>query len=216
MAQDKRNNGSGSNSDYYHKPLKLLGIQSGRTILDIACGTGKLLRNAESMGLRCYGIDISETAISQARTIVKGELICANVEYGLPYDNNFFDYITCLGSFEHFENQVNVVREICRVAKKSCRIYFLIPNECYILHKLGYETDFQPVVNRHSLAGYRRLIESEGLTILNILRDNSHLANLAESSSLPKLLAKLVFRPFISLIPLHFSYNFILLCQPRG
>jgi len=199
---------------YYVKPLRLLDVQEGRTLLDIACGAGQLLKTAKALGLRCYGIDISEVAISQARKNVKGELVCANVDKGLPYDDNFFDYITCLGSLEHFENQSRVLREICRVAKSSCRIYFLVPNDNYILHRLGYETDFQPVINRHSLVGYRSLMERNGLAVYRTLRDNSHLTNLAESSSLPKLLVKLVFRPFVSLIPLHLSYNFIFLCQP--
>lgn len=202
--------------DYYDKPLRMLDVEEGRTLLDIACGTGQLLKRAEALGLRCYGIDISEVAIREARKNVKSELVCANVEKDLPYDDDFFDYITCLGSLEHFENQAGLLREICRIAKKSCRICFLVPNNEYILHKLGYETDFQPVINRYSLVGYRSLMERNGLTIYRTLRDNSHLSNLAESSSLPKLLAKLVFRPFVSLIPLHLSYNFIFLCQASG
>lgn len=200
-------------TDYYGMPFSLLDVHSGKKILDIACGAGQLLSRAEALGLKCYGIDISEVAISRASMIVKGELLCANVDKGLPYDNSFFDYITCLGSLEHFENQSEVMREICRVAKKTCRIYFLVPNDDYILHKLGYETDSQPVVNRYSLAGYRSLMERNGLKICRILKDNSHLTNLAESSSLLKFLAKLIFHPFVSLIPLQLSYNFIFLCQ---
>lgn len=199
--------------DYYGMPLRFLDVHSGKTILDIACGAGQLLRRAEALGLQCYGIDISKTAIRKARTIVKGVLNCANVDKGLPYKDKFFDYITCLGSLEHFKNQSGVVREICRVAKKTCQIYFLVPNNDFILHKLRYETDFQPVVNRHSLTGYRSLIERNGLKIYRTLRDNMYLTNLAESSSLLKLLTKLVFRPFVSLIPFSLSYNFIFLCQ---
>lgn len=200
-------------ADYYVTPLKLLDIQRGRKLLDIACGTGKFLRRAEDLGLQCYGIDISKTAIRKARAIVKGVLNYANVDKGLPYNDKFFDYITCLGSLEHFKNQSRVLREIRRVAKKTCQIYFLVPNNDFILHKLGYETDFQPVVNRHSLTEYRSLIERNGLKIYRTLRDNMYLTNLAESSSLLKLLTKLVFRPFVSLIPFSLSYNFIFLCQ---
>lgn len=199
---------------HYDKPLRLLDIEKGRRLLDIACGTGQLLRRAESLGLRCYGIDISEEAIRKARKNVKGELISANVDKCLPYDDNYFDYIICLGSLEHFENQSGVLREICRIAKKSCWIYLLVDNEDYILHRLGYETDVQPVINRHSVLGYRSLIEESGLNIYRTYRHNSHLTNLTESSSVPKLLAKLLFRPFVSLIPLHLSFQIIFLCQP--
>lgn len=204
-----------SKADYYGTPLRLLGVQRGRVLLDIACGTGRLLERAEALGLHCCGIDISEVAIGEARTRVKGELLCASVDDGLPYGDAFFDYVTCLGSLEHFANQFGVLSEMRRVAKSSCRICFLVPNDDYILHKLGYETDSQPVVNRYSLAGYTDLLQRSGLRIYRVLGDNSHLANLAESSSLLKLAAKLLLRPFTWLIPLELSYNFIFLSH-RG
>jgi len=201
--------------DYYGKPLRLLDVQRGKKLLDIACGSGQLLKRAEDLGLKCWGIDISEIAILEGRKIVEGELVCSGVNNGLPYNDNYFDYITCLGSLEHFENQHSVIREIFRIAKTSCLIYLLVPNDNYILHKFGYETDDQPMVNRHSLRGYQILLESNGLNVYRTFRDNSHLTNLSESSSLVKLFAKLMFRPLVLLIPFPLSYNFIFLCKPN-
>ena len=201
--------------DYYGKPLRLLDVQRGKKLLDIACGSGQLLKRAEDLGLKCWGIDISEIAIREARKTVEGELVCSDVNNGLPYNDNSFDYITCLGSLEHFENQYIVIREIFRIAKKTCLIYFLVPNDNYILHKFGYETDYQPVVNRYSFKEYQILLERNGLKIYRTLRDNPHLTNLSESSSIYKLFAKLMFRPLVSLIPFPLSYNFIFLCSPN-
>ena len=201
-------------ADYYRKPLRRLCVQAREKFLDIACGDGRLLAHAESLGLQCWGIDISQVAVDRARSRCKADIIRADVNNGLPFQDKFFDYVTCLGSLEHFTNQLSVVREIHRVIKPSGRIYLLVPNQDYILHKFGYETDNQPVINRYSLAVYRNLLAKGGLTIDCVLRDNSHISNLAESSSLLKLLLKLIVHPIVGLIPLHFSYNFIFLCRP--
>lgn len=203
-----------SRQDYYGTPLQKLGCKAGRRLLDVACGEGQLLVAAESLGLQCWGIDISKVSVDRARSRCKATLVCADVNNGLPYDEGFFDYVTCLGSLEHFERQAYVLSEIRRVTKTSGRIYILVPNRDYILHKLGYETDYQPTVNRYSLEGYRELLSKCGLAIDWVLRDNSHLSNLTESSSWRKLVLKLLAHPFIGLIPLRYSYNFIFICQP--
>lgn len=198
---------------YYGQFLNLLGIESGRRILDIACGTGGLLLGAKKRGMLCYGIDISQTAISEARKRLKGNLVCKPVEDGLPYSDRFFDYVTCLGSLEHFQNQPFVIQETSRVSKDECRMCILVPNNNYILHKFGYETDSQPVVNRHSLKDWKSLLESNGLVVSTVLKENSHLENLYESSSYLKHFCKLLANPFVRFLPLNLSYNFVFLCK---
>lgn len=203
-----------SKRDYYDAPLRRLGCKEGERLLDVACGEGQLLERAESMGLKCWGIDISQVATDRVRDRCKAAIVCADINHGLPYEDKFFNYVTCLGSLEHFERQSYVLGEIRRVTKTLGQIYILVPNDDYILHKIGYETDFQPVINRYSLEGYTNLLIQSGLVINRVLRDNSHLSNLAESSSLLKFILKLIVHPFIGLIPLHYSYNFIFICQP--
>lgn len=200
-------------SNYYGQFLDLLGVESGKRILDIACGTGRLLLEGEKRGMQCYGIDISQTATSKARKRLKGHLVCKSVEDGLPYSERFFDYIICLGSLEHFRNQPFVIQEISRISKDECRICILVPNDDYILHKFGYETDNQPFVNRLSFEGWRSLLEYNGLIVRTVLKENSHLENLYESSSYLKHFCKLLAKPFVRFLPLSFSYNFIFLCK---
>lgn len=201
---------------YYRRYLDLMDVKAGRKILDIACGTGGLLVQAKLKGLVCYGIDISPDAISVAKGHVDADLVCESAEEGLPWGNNYFDYATCLGSLEHFQNQPGVVREISRVSNDRAKICILVPNRNYILHKFGYETDYQPVINRYSLSGYRTLLESNGLTISKVLKDNYHLVNLTQSSSYLKHILKIVVHPFARFLPLGLSYNFIFLCTKRA
>ena len=199
---------------YYARCLDLLGVVAGRRLLDIAFGSGQLLSLTEARGLECWGVDISDTAIEKASSRVHASLQRLNVDEGLPYDENFFDYVTCLGSLEHFQEQSFVLREISRVCRPSGRICFFIPNDVYILHRLGYETDDQPVVKRYALDGWRSLIESNDMRVITTAKSNLHLLNLGESSSYLKLIGKIAIYPLVLLLPLRLSFSFWFVCEP--
>lgn len=82
--------------------INLLSVQEGGRLLDVACGTGMLLTKAREKGLECYGIDISEEAIRQTSGKCEATLEIKDVNEGLPFPGEFFDYITCVESLEHF------------------------------------------------------------------------------------------------------------------
>ena len=199
--------------------LNLLGATEGKKILDIACGTGILLEEAERRGLECYGVDISTRAIQVARTRTRANLKCANVDNGLDYPEGFFDYVTCLGSLEHFQNQPKVIQEIYRVAKGEACICIYVPNDDYLLHKFGYETDSQPIVSRYSLKKWEQLLETNGLKIERVYKDNSHLLSLnVEGKGLkrfPKIVFKLLVKPLVPFLQLKLSYCFIFICRKK-
>ena len=200
---------------YYARCLDLLGTVAGRRLLDIACGGGKLLSLAEARGLECWGVDVSATAIEKAISRAQhASLQRLDVDKGLPYDDGFFDYVTCLGSLEHFQAQSFVLREMARVCRPSGWICLYVPNNAYILHRLGCETDDQPVVKRYSLDGWRSLIERNGMHIVATAKSNLHLLNLRESSSYLKLISKIAVYPLALLLPLRLSYSFWFVCEP--
>jgi len=73
-------------------------------ILDIACGTGKVIEIlAKNYDLDIYGCDISTFLIDKAKkkNISEKKLtVCDATD--LPYESNFFDYCYSIGSLEHF------------------------------------------------------------------------------------------------------------------
>ena len=183
--------------------------------LDVGCGRGWLLKMGEESGLSAYGVDFSARALSVARQRTSAQLICCDVNNGLPYfPDDFFDYVICWGSLEHFENQLLVVREITRVCAPEGRILIQVPNDQYFLHLLGYEEDNQPVVKRYSLNSWRLLLETNGLQIISVRCKNDHLSQLSSSSSYWKHFLKLVLHPFLGLIPGRYAYCFYFLCTP--
>lgn len=104
-------------------------------ILDLACGKGLFLKElrAYSSKLELYGIDISKVAVDQAKKIVDCNLQQSDAE-NLPFKDNFFDRIICLGGLEYFQDPVKGVQEASRVLNKDGITVFFVPNLMF----LGY------------------------------------------------------------------------------
>jgi len=112
----------------YEIYLSLLKVEKESSILDIACGPGQMLKAARKQNLNLSGIDISNVAIDYAKaTLPKANLQVANAE-DLPYSNDEFDYVTCLGSLERFLHLDVALKEMLRVAKANARFCFLVRN----------------------------------------------------------------------------------------
>ncbi len=97
----------------YRVFIEYLHPKKGSRILDVSCGNGLFLKAAETYyGLDTYGIDLSERAISETIKNTKfSKVLLANGE-DLPYKDNVFDYVTNLGSLEHYLNPEKGLREI--------------------------------------------------------------------------------------------------------
>ena len=112
----------------YYIFLELLKVKSKESILDVACGLGRLLEAGRKYNLDLNGIDISEVAISKAKLKVPE----AKVEVGnaeeLTYADATFDYITCLGSLERMIDLPKVLAEMQRVSKPNAKFCFLVRN----------------------------------------------------------------------------------------
>jgi ubiquinone/menaquinone biosynthesis C-methylase UbiE len=96
--------------------------------LDVACGLGLMLKALESTEMDLYGIDISEKALEKAA----GYFPYANYQLGnaqsLPYEHEFFDRITCLGSLERMLDRKKALSEMYRVGKPTARYAIMVRN----------------------------------------------------------------------------------------
>ena len=86
-------------------------------ILDIGCGTGRLLRR---MHLRwpkacLVGVDVSEGMVAQARAQTSYATIHQAPAEHLPLENDSVDLVTSTASFHHWSDQAQGVREVVRV-----------------------------------------------------------------------------------------------------
>jgi ubiquinone/menaquinone biosynthesis C-methylase UbiE len=98
----------------------LMAAREGR-VLDIACGTGKVMAMlAESPSLRMFGCDISDMLIGKAlqRGLARESLKVCDAT-SMPYGDDEFDFSYSIGSLEHFtvEGIAKVVAEAARTTK---------------------------------------------------------------------------------------------------
>lgn len=118
-------------ADYYARCLDLAAPRSGDRLLDVACGGGYLLMEAERRGLRTSGIDIAESAIRRAREFAPGSALRQGDAESLPYDDASFEIVTCLGSLEHFLRPAVALEEMRRVLAPGGRTVVVVPNQWF-------------------------------------------------------------------------------------
>ena len=118
--------------EYYARCLALGRPKAGDRLLDVACGGGYLLMEAERAGLRSFGIDIADAALARARTFApKSDLRRGDAE-ALPYPDGSFEIVTCLGSLEHFLDPPKALEEMRRVLVPGGRAIVVVPNQWFV------------------------------------------------------------------------------------
>lgn len=188
----------------------------GRKILDIACGTGVLLEQAHKRGLQCYGIDISDMAVKIARQKAPGAQITIGDSERLPYKNNSFDFIYCVGSLEHFTNIPQSIREIKRVSKRNCRILISVPNDNYLLYLFSKEkgTEQREISELLlSVATWEALLRNNGIKVKRIKKDLNffHQLKLFEDSTISGIMKRALTKIVGPVLPLKYTYQIIYL-----
>jgi len=105
-------------------------VTAGDRVLDLACGTGELLRRtAEDVpGAELTGVDLAPKMVERARRKLAGE---PNVHveradaHDLPFAGDAFDVVTCANTFHYFTHPTQVLREARRVLRPGGRLVLL-------------------------------------------------------------------------------------------
>lgn len=149
-------------------------VSPGQQVLDVACGTGDWLLAAAERGAQTSGIDLSSKAIDICRqNMPEGEFHSGPAET-LPFEDNRFDLITCLGSLEHFLDPVAAVQEMVRVSKDGARIIILVPNADFLTRRLRlYQGTNQTAAKEEvrTLDEWGDIFESGGLQTIKRWKD---------------------------------------------
>ncbi len=159
----------------YEVFLSILHTIKGKALLDVACGGGLMLKSAVNNGLMAYGIDISEEAISMSRKLVPGaNIILANAEK-IPFPEEKFDYLTCLGSLERFIDLNQALEEMKRVSKKTAKFCFMVRNANTLRWKIFREylgiINHKAHMSARSLEEWKAVFVNNGFNIINIYPD---------------------------------------------
>ena len=103
-------------------------VKKCNRLLDVGCGDGVLSFFLKGKVLRIYGIDKSEGDLKIAK---KRGVFTKKIDLereNLPYQDSFFDFVTCLDVIEHIKDPHGLVKEIYRVLKNGGRLIISTPN----------------------------------------------------------------------------------------
>jgi SAM-dependent methyltransferase len=186
---------------FYRMVRRRIPAGEGAALLDVGCGGGFLLREAE--GLRAVGVEISDVALEMARrTAPQASLVLAPGER-LPFRAGAFDVVVCLGNLEHFLDPGLGVREMARVLQPAGEAWLLLPNSFYSgdlwrVLRTGYGPDHhQPVERFATLCEWRDFLEAGGLRVIHVHPYNR-------------------FKWWKRLLPRTLAYHFLFRCKKTG
>ena len=94
-------------------------LRPGRRLLDVGCSDGLLGVMVQKRFKEIYGVDISEKAVKLAQQKgIKSYRINLNMEK-LPFEDSYFNSITCLSTFQFIYDLNFVLGEFNRVMKQN-------------------------------------------------------------------------------------------------
>lgn len=205
---------------FYTWLLDLIDPVRGRRLLDVACGVGVLSNEAAEIGLDAHGIDLSEQALRTASTEGLASFVVANGE-SLPYPDGCFDYVTSIGSLEHYQNPHRGAREMARVVAPDGQACILLPNLYSILGTVYNALrhgrtvgDNQPLQRYAARRDWEDLLEQSGFRVERVVKYEREWPRSLRDARWylghPKTLVRLLLTPFV---PLNWAFCFVYLCS---
>jgi len=101
--------------------LKRLLESLGHTesLLEVGCGTAHFTRWFESLGLKCYGLDLSDLMLREARKFWAGGRLLRGESSFLPFKSKSFDIVVFMACMEYMPQPIKVIHEATKVARKG-------------------------------------------------------------------------------------------------
>ncbi len=99
-----------------------------RTVLDLGCGTGEHIKEANGAAFRAIGIDLSLNMLNYLKGHEPDVLSVNGSAYQLPFPDDAFDLVYSIGVLEYVK-PVPVLRECSRILKKNGKLVVTTPNK---------------------------------------------------------------------------------------
>ncbi|MBI5253172.1 MAG: class I SAM-dependent methyltransferase [Euryarchaeota archaeon] len=96
---------------------------AGKSVLDIGCGCGKFLKLWRDRGASTVvGMDFSKSMLGQAKQ--KSNFLLMGDAFKIPFKDNSFDFVACIGVANYYRNVEALLKEISRVSRNGIIITF--------------------------------------------------------------------------------------------
>lgn len=116
-------------------------LEGRKRVLDIGAGSGILLAILHELGHECYALDWTDAFRNKNPEIYLKRPIDFRKSFieidPFPYEDNFFDAITCCQVLEHFtHSHLHAVREMHRILKPGGILELDVPNATDLRNRL--------------------------------------------------------------------------------
>jgi SAM-dependent methyltransferase len=124
---------------------RLLGLEPGHRVLDLACGHGRIANRLAARGCQVTGLDATALFLDRARRDAAGSGVTVEYVQGdmrrLPWTERFDRVVNWFTAFGYFTDEDNrrVLGEIARVLRPGGKMALDIMNRDWLIH------EFQPV-----------------------------------------------------------------------
>jgi ubiquinone/menaquinone biosynthesis C-methylase UbiE len=118
---------------------EILGLLSGKSVLEVGCGRGYLARRlAEANTVTACDIQICERLTGDGSDV---RYVACNVE-NLPFGDASFDYVVSTHTLEHVQDLPRAMRELRRVAREG--LIVVVPKQRPYEYTFSLHTQFFP------------------------------------------------------------------------
>jgi ubiquinone/menaquinone biosynthesis C-methylase UbiE len=212
-----------ANSAYYRWLIRLLKPKPVCSLLDVSCGEGIFLREFAKRikNSRLFGLDISAKAIEKASGNSPLSRVVIADGQNIPFRVGSFDYVTCLGSLEHYLNPQKGMQELLRTGKKDAYFCIVLPNSVSIdfllnLIKNGAKPvdEFQIIEKTATRKEWEDMLKSNGFEIIKVYGSNLWPELFQEGTLKIKSITKYIRRKLIKIFcPVNLAREFVFICR---
>ena len=146
-------------------------VKPNDKLLDLGIGTGLASINFSEIGLKVYGLDVSDEMLNVCRNkSFTEELKVHNLlDKRIPYNDNYFNHIICSGVFHFLGDLDNIFSEVARIIRKDGIFAFTIaPGKVRDYTK--QMTSWGVPIYNHSTDYIMRLLDKNRMNLLKELR----------------------------------------------
>lgn len=163
------------------------GISQKSAILDVGCGSGKLLRRLAQLGF---------TNLTGVDPFVKEDIQLSNIIIHKKELSDLqcrFDFVMLHHSFEHMADPVNVLKTIKQILNPESYALIRIPVASYAWRKYGVnwvQLDAPRHLYLHTVNSMQVMAKRAGLKIVDIVFDSTNYQFLGSEENIKKQLRK--------------------------
>jgi len=165
--------------EYLHEIRRYIGQNRGR-LLEVGCGDGDFLVEAEAAGYSVTGVEYSAAACDQVRARLKGGNVVCGELADAPLEDGYFDVCVLADVIEHVRDPKAFLDTVHRLLKPGGVVFIATPSlaswsakllkQNWMEWKREHLTYFDPHTMQTALfqAGFREIIVQPGWKILTL------------------------------------------------